>query len=305
MGRLIATVIVILAASVCGPPTDVPAVQQAPGPSRLTAGWTVSEGMDAPESAYLDAGTGVIFVSLVTGQPTDRDGAGRIATLALNGAVINASWATGLNAPKGLRICQGTLWTADIDEVIGIGVNAGSGQITTRLKVQGAQFLNDVACGPDGTVYVSDMLASRIYAVRNGTASTFVEGETLEYPNGLLVDGNRLIVAGWGKPNPDFTTNVPGRLFAIDLTSRQKTLITPKPLGNLDGVESDGKGGFIVSDWMNGQIWQVHANGDSHSMWQFKPGAADLAFQPAGNILILPHMSENKVASYDLSDAVR
>ena len=258
--------------------------------------------MDAPESAFIDPGSGTIFVSIVGGQAADRDGNGRIAKLAGDGTVMSPSWVTGLNAPKGLRACQGTLWAADIDEIVGVEI--ASSRISSRVRVPGAQFLNDVACAADGAVYVSDTLASRIYVLKAGAPLVFAEGEDLEYPNGLLVDGNRLIVAGWGKPNPDFTTKVPGRLFALDLATKQKTLITPKPLGNLDGVESDGKGGYIVSDWISGQLWQVHANGESRAVRQFKPGAADLAFQPAGNILVLPHMSENKVASYDLSGAV-
>jgi hypothetical protein len=32
------------------------------------------------------------------------------------------------------------------------------------------------------------------------------------------------------------------------------------------------------------------------------PGTADIAFVPAGNVLVVPHMNENKVAAYDLSD---
>ena len=37
----------------------------------------------------------------------------------------------------------------------------------------------------------------------------------------------------------------------------------------------------------------------------FMAGTADLAFVPAGNVAIVPHMNENKVAAYDLSDALK
>ena len=77
------------------------------------------------------------------------------------------------------------------------------------------KFLNDVAVGADGTVYVSDMMASKIYAIKDGKASVFAEGEQLEYPNGLFVEGERLVVGGWGKPEADFSTKVPGRLYML------------------------------------------------------------------------------------------
>jgi sugar lactone lactonase YvrE len=148
-------------------------------------------------------------------------------------------------------------------------------------------------------------MLSKIYAVKDGKASVFAEGEELEYPNGLLAEGDRLVVGGWGKPEPDFSTKVPGRLFALDLKTKQKTLITRDPTGNIDGVESDGKGGYIVTDWMAGKILRISPQGDVRLIMQFAQGTADHAFLPAGNVLIVPHMNENKVAAYDISDALR
>lgn len=268
----------------------------------VSAGWTVTDGMDAPESAYVDMTSGFIFVSLVTGMPDARDGSGRIAKLNLDGSVVATDWVTGLNAPKGLRVCDGTLWTADIDEVLAIDI--ATGKVSSRLKIFGAKFLNDVACAADGTVYVSDMLASRIYAVKNGEPAVFVDGETVEFPNGLLVNGDVLVVGGWGKPEADFSTKVPGRLFSLNLKTKEKTPITPEPFANIDGVELDGHGGYVVSDWNAGKVWRVSSTGEGKLLRQFTPGTADLAFVPDGNVLIVPHMSENKVAAYDISDVM-
>lgn len=273
------------------------------GGAPLTSGWEITEGIATPESVYFDEQSGLIFSSQISGQPTDRDGNGRIAKISADGKMIAADWVTGLNAPKGLRSHDGTLWTADLDEIIGIDI--ASGKVTTRLKVPNAQFLNDVATGTDGTVYVSDMMANRIHTVKNGELRTFAQGEMLEWPNGLLVDGGRLIVGSWGRPEADFTTKVPGRLFALDLTSKQKTLITPKPFANIDGLESDGRGGYIISDYLAGKIYRVSATGETQELRSFMPGAADIGFAAATNILLVPHMNENKVAAYDLSEALR
>jgi sugar lactone lactonase YvrE len=214
---------------------------------------------------------------------------------------VTADWFTALNAPKGLRSFGGTLWVADLDEVVGIDV--ASGKENARVKVDGAVFLNDVAVGADGTVYVSDMLPSRIYAIKDGKAAVFAEGEHLEYPNGLFVEGERLVVGGWGsKPKADFSTDVLGRLYSLDLKTKQKTLITKQPLGNIDGVEQEARGGYLVTDYLAGTLIQVSPTGESRVVRTFKPGLADHTFLYAqGDILIAPHMNENTVGAYDIS----
>ena len=277
------------------PAAAAPAAAAVPQPS---SGWTATEGIATPESVYFDEVSGLVFSSQINGQPTDRDGNGRIVKLGADGTVIDANWVTGLNAPKGLRAHDGTLWTADLDELVAIDI--ASGRITSRVKVEGAQFLNDVAIGSDGTVYVSDFLANRIYAVSNGKVSTFAEGEHLEYPNGLLVEGNRLVVGAWGKPEADFTTKVPGRLYALDLKTKEKTLITPKPFGNIDGLESDGRGGYVVSDYLAGRIVLVSATGESKEVGRYMPGTADIGVMRSINTVIVPHMNENKIAAYEV-----
>jgi sugar lactone lactonase YvrE len=303
MFRLLTTAFLLTALAACGgsPEKEQPgAAASATQPPANAGGakWTV-EGMEAPESVYVDAASGSIFVSQVNGMPNEKDGNGRIAKLDMDGKLIDAAWVTGLNAPKGLRAAGGTLWTADIDEMIGIEI--ASGKVTSRIKIDGAQFLNDVAAGPDGTVYVSDMMANKIYTVKDGKAAVFAEGEQLEYPNGLLVDGERLIVGGWGKPEPDFSTKVPGRLFALDLKTKQKTTITANPFANIDGVESDGRGGYVITDYLAGKLMHIMPNGDVHPLKTFTQGTADLAYVPSNGLAIIPHMNENKVSAYDLS----
>ena len=310
MRTLFLAVTVAIALPSCGGSPE-PAQQPAPAqpaaapaaataqPPMVKAGWVVQD-MRTPESVYLDEGSGYLYVSQIDGQPAEKDGKGRISKLGLDGTVVAADWFTALNAPKGLRSFGGTLWVADLDEVIGIDI--ASAKETARIKIDGAKFLNDVAVGAEGTVYASDTMGSKIYAIKDGKASVFAEGEQLEYPNGLFVEGERLVVGGWGKPEADFSTKVPGRLYSLDLKTKQKTLITKQPLGNIDGVEQEARGGYLVTDYLAGKVIQVSPTGESRVVRTFKPGLADHTFLYAqGDILIAPHMNENTVGAYDIS----
>lgn len=266
--------------------------------------WKVTEGCARPESAYFDPKSGLIFVSQISGKGADKDNSGWISKLDRSGKVLAAKWVDGLQAPKGIRSTGDTLWVSDIDELIGISIPEG--KITDRIKFEGAKFLNDVAASEDGTVYVSDMLGNKIHALKNGKLSVFAEGPELEFPNGLLVDGDKLIVGARGEmtTGTDPQSTKPGHLFALDLKTGKRTLITPEPLGVLDGVEIDGHGGYIVSDWLAGKVFQVSKEGQVKLLVHLTKGTADIAYFPKEHLLILPRMLEDNVTAYDLSKLV-
>lgn len=133
----------------------------------------------------------------------------------------------------------------------------------------------------------------------------FAEGSEIDCPNGLLVDGNQLIVAGWGLDvQDDLSTKTLGRLLALDLVEKKSAAITPSPIGNLDGVESDGEDGFYVSDFMAGKVFHIHGDdGHRHVILTLPPGTADLAYLVDKQLLIVPEMLENKVTAFDLRES--
>jgi hypothetical protein len=267
--------------------------------------WTISTDFAAPESAYFDAGSGAVFVSSINGQILEKDGNGYISRLSPDGKPVNMKWVTGLNAPKGMRSAGSTLWVTDIDEVVAIDI--GTGRITSKVKVDGASFLNDLATSPDGTVYASDSNNSTIYAVKDGKSSVFVAGaDVVEQPNGLLVDGGRLILGtigpaggggrrGGGPPAPA------GRLYAFDLKTKQRTVVTPQPIGGIDGIEPDGRGGYLVTDVVGSKLLHVTAAGVSRTLLTFTAGGADFGYIPARRLAVVPFLFGNSVSAWDLT----
>ena len=267
--------------------------------------WSINENIKAPESCYYNKSTGHLYISQIgEGGGMGKDGDGWISKYDLKGKLIKDKWAVGLNAPKGLRSDGSRIWVTDIDRIVSYNIDSGVKE--HDIKIDGAKFLNDLACSKDGTVYFSDMIASKIYQYKNKKISILIEGADIEHPNGLLVEGENLIIGAWGKEiQDDFTTKTLGRLLSLNLKTKKITPITAKPLGNLDGVESDGKGGYVVTDWIAGKVFHVQKSGTYKTLATFPKGAADHAFIADKKILILPEMLENKVGAFDLSPLIK
>jgi sugar lactone lactonase YvrE len=216
----------------------------------------VVKGFDVPESARYDPSRDAYYVSNVTGHPTDRDDAGFISLMDPDGRITTLRWIDGrssgitLHAPKGLAIVGDQLWAADITIVRRFDRQSGSALGEIDLAPLGATFLNDLATGPDGAVFVSDtgfvfsdgrMALSggqRIYQIdRSGRASVLLEDKRMDAPNGVFFDApnQRLLIASFNGPNVWAWTRTEGLQVAA------------RGPGGYDGIEALADGRILVS----------------------------------------------------------
>ena len=217
--------------------------------------WEAS-GFKQPESVVFDRAAGAIYVSNVNGDPMKKDGNGFISKLGPDGKVVTIEWVKGLDSPTGLALANGKLYAADVDRIAEIDI--AKGEIIQRYEAPGSKFLNDLTADKTGRVYASDMVTNSIWVLDGGKLSLLMQDDALDNPNGLLAEDGRLVVASWGKMAPDFSTKVPGHMKVVDLaTKKVSALGDSTPAGNFDGVEPDGKGGYLVTDWVSGGLFQV------------------------------------------------
>ena len=258
--------------------------------------WQTS-GLKNPESVVYDKQREQLYVSNVNGKPTEKDGNGSIALVSLDGEIEALEWVTGLDAPKGLAIHGDKLYVADIDTLVVIDIASGS--ISERYTVSDAKFLNDVTAAANGDIYVSDMMLNRIHRLRDGKFSIWLEDPALENPNGLLAQDARLVVGAWGVMTDGFATETPGHLKAVSYSDKSITSIgSGKPVGNLDGVESDADGDFYVTDWMAGSLLHINTDGTAKKLLDLNQGSADHEYITERDLLLIPMMNDNKLLAY-------
>ena len=258
-----------------------------------------TKGLAQPELVVVDPATGAIYVSNIVGAVMQKDGNGFIAKLNGAGKVVTRQWVKGLDSPTGLALHDRTLYVADVDQLVEI--NAASGEIVKRYPAKGATFLNDVAVDPDGTVYVSDTPSNTIWRLKDGSFEPWLADDKLNGPNGLLVQGDTLVVASLGK--------IPGvgqkqELAGLSLISLKDQSVTKlgngQPIGNLDGLELLQPGVYLVTDWAAGALYRVDAKGKAERLIDLNQGSADLTYLPDKKTVLIPMMLDNTLVAYRL-----
>ena len=267
----------------------------------LTKLWETKADFKLPESVIYDKENDVLYVSNMQDDPFKKDKNGFISKVDLDGNILKLKWVKGLNAPKGLAISKGKLYVGDVDQLVEIDIKKG--KVSNKYDAIGAALLNDVAADTKGNIYVSDTFTDTIYRLNTfGQLTKWLYSPKLQAPNGLHYEKGQLIVGSWGHLTDGWSAAEVGHLKTISLkTKKIKSLGSGKAVGNLDGVESDGKGAYYVADWVGGKLLHIQRNGYFKEVLKLSQGVADHEIIHDKNIIIIPMMLEGKLITYKIN----
>lgn len=226
----------------------------------------------------------ILYVSLIDGGSWDADSKGGVGKLAPDGRIIDTTWITGLNGPKGMGIVDKRLYVADMSQVVVININAG--KIEKRITIDSAKGLNDITVTDKGIVYVSDSKTGKIWRIENDVPALYLD--SVKGVNGLKAIGEDLYIGA-------------GRSFLKADAKKQITRIAEVPQG-IDGIEPVGNGDFLLTAWA-GYIWYVFADGRFETLLETheqKRNTADIGYDQQKRILYVPTFNAKTVVSYRL-----
>ncbi len=261
-------------------------------------------GFATPESVLYDADGDRYLVSNINGKPGDADGNGFISVLAPDGAVTTLKWIEGgkgktkLDAPKGMGIAKGVLYVADLTVVRMFDAKTGAPK--GDVRVDKSTFLNDIAVGPDGKVYVSDTGikfgdkgpeptgSDAVFVIEKGKAKPLAQSKDLGGPNGVLVTDKGVVVVTFGS----------GEVYRLDDKGAKQDVSKP-PKGALDGVVALGDS-LLVSSWEGSAIYKGKLGGTFDLVLADQAAPADIGYDTKRGRVLVPHFMDSTVEAYDL-----
>jgi hypothetical protein len=177
-----------------------------------------------------------------------------------------------------------------IDRINLIEIDIETGEITNRYPAPNPGFINDVVVDASDNVYISDNDGNKIWKFRDGGYEVWLEGDEVLGPNGLFIDGDKLLYG-----------NTDGDIKVVDLTSKQIRTLTNVGWGsNIDGFKLDGQGNYLISDF-NGRIFRVTRTGDTKEILNLTSSGtycADFEYIPEKDLLLVPSLYDNRVAAW-------
>lgn len=265
----------------------------------------VSVGLATPESVLWDATRKVWYVSNINGSPTARDDNGYLVRLGPYGQSLDSlPFINGaddditLNAPKGMALRGDTLWVTDIDVVRGFDLTTGTSVANIDLAPQRAIFLNDIAVGNEGALYITDSGiafdadgavthpgASRVFEIRDRTARQAVVLPRQSAANGIAWHPaqNAWLIVGFNTKD----------IFSWVVGAKEATVIGTGPGGG-DGIAVLADGSTIFTSWADSSISLLY-EGRSSALRRGLNAPADIGYDPARGIVAVPLFSDNRV----------
>ena len=236
-----------------------------------------------PESVEFDSTTSCYYISNTTSH--------KIVKRNPNGTTQVFATLTG-TGPHGLEIVAGKLFACNGATVKVFDLN--SAVQLANISLTGAAFLNGITHIENGSVFVTDFNAKKIYRINPNTYGfNVMVANTSQTPNGIIYDfvNNRLVYGTWGAP---------AKINAVSLTDSVQTTLVTTTISNIDGICMDSLSNFYVTNWGSNSLVMYPAGtfAPAVTLLTGLSNPADICYNFRGDTIGIPNSGNNTVVFY-------
>ena len=256
----------------------------------VTKLWEIPYELSYPETVVYDKKRDKLYVSNLY-----SDGIQYISKLTLTGQIEELEWISGLTQPTGMAVQDDKLFVVERANLVEIDIPAG--KIVKRHAVPNPRFLNDIAVGDKGEIYISDGQKAQILKFQDGQFSVWAQGRDFAAVNGLHFHNGHVYAGTSGDASIK-------AIDAADPEAKARILARFDQGAIVDGIESDGKGNLLVSDY-NGKVFLISGEGRKALLLNTttpRRFCANFAYIPEKHMLIIPTLNDNRLIAYKIGD---
>lgn len=255
----------------------------------LAEAWSTDQVFLMPETVLYDRERRVLYVSNYDAYGTAPEGQ-YLSKVSLDGEVADLEWAKVMYNPVGMALGPDRLYVVERRSLVEI--DPDTGEVLARHQNPEAVFLNDLAVGGDGAVYISDSGGNAIFRFADGRFEKWLADAEIERPNGMDVRGGALAVGNNGDT----------KVKIIDLETKAITTLVDMGPGTIDGIESDDDGSFYVSQW-EGKLYRVTPSGRATKLLDTTMAdinCANFAYASDKRMILIPTFMDNRIKAYHI-----
>lgn len=261
------------------------------------------DSLDSPASVAWDSARSRYLITSTAREPSAGEGGGAVAAVSASGDRVErrrfSSSTPGLrlDGPSGIAVRGDRAYVADVHRVVALDLRADTGLYA--VEIPESESLKDVAPGPDGTIYASDVGADAVFAVDGdgGGIRRLETAGSLRLPAGMAPDGGEAGAGGLLVAGAD------GAILRLDLDGSVSLLAEPREAVTLEGIQSDGRGGILFTDRARGTLERLPPGGRTGSvepeLW-LEDLRAPADFLLRDSTLALPEIDADRVRVYRL-----
>ncbi|MBI3793212.1 MAG: hypothetical protein HY280_00600 [Nitrospinae bacterium] len=244
-------------------------------------------GLASPQNFIVDAETGNYYISNVKGRAFSKGNAGFVTMLNAEGKVSKLKLIEGgrgdvtLNTPRGLLVIGDSLYVADTPFVRVFDKLTGAKKGEIDLSSLKAKFLNGLATGPDGRIFVTETVGNAIFVIhpdQKNKAELFASGKGIDSPSGIAFSP---------KLNKFFVTMGFSVLATVDLNGAPQKFVK-MPVKSLSGVDFDAEDNVYVSSFNRGIIFKVDKNLRTTIMVRGLVSPANITLDKKKQLILVP-----------------